>query len=32
MSPPLVLTEDQARTGLEVFEEAVAEAAPGAGA
>jgi len=30
MSPPLVLTEDQARTGLEVFEEAVAEVAPGA--
>jgi len=27
MSPPLVLTEDRARTGLEVFEEAVAEAA-----
>jgi 4-aminobutyrate aminotransferase len=27
MSPPLVLTEEQARTGLEVFEEAVAEAA-----
>jgi 4-aminobutyrate aminotransferase len=25
MSPPLVLTEDQARTGLEVFEEALAE-------
>jgi 4-aminobutyrate aminotransferase len=32
MSPPLVITEDQARTGLEVFEEAVAEAAPGPGA
>jgi 4-aminobutyrate aminotransferase len=28
MSPPLVLTEDQARTGLEVFEEAVVEGAP----
>ena len=27
MSPPLVLTEEQARTGLEVFEEAVAETA-----
>jgi 4-aminobutyrate aminotransferase len=27
MSPPLVLTEEQARTGLEVFEEAVAEVA-----
>ena len=25
MSPPLVITEEQARTGLEVFEEAVAE-------
>jgi 4-aminobutyrate aminotransferase len=31
MSPPLVITEEQARTGLEVFEEAVAESAPGAG-
>ncbi len=29
MSPALVITEEQARTGLEVFEEAVAEAAPG---
>jgi 4-aminobutyrate aminotransferase len=27
VSPPLVLTEEQARTGLEVFEEAVAEVA-----
>ncbi|HYY08836.1 MAG TPA: aminotransferase class III-fold pyridoxal phosphate-dependent enzyme, partial [Actinomycetota bacterium] len=27
MAPPLVITEEQARTGLEVFEEAVAEAA-----
>jgi 4-aminobutyrate aminotransferase len=32
MSPPLVITEEQARTGLEVFEEAVAEVALGAGA
>jgi 4-aminobutyrate aminotransferase len=31
MSPPLVITEEQARTGLEVFEEAVAEVALGAG-
>jgi 4-aminobutyrate aminotransferase len=28
MSPPLVLTEDQARTGLEVFEDAGVEGAP----
>jgi 4-aminobutyrate aminotransferase len=32
LSPPLVLREDQARVALEIFEEVVAETAPGSGA
>ncbi|HEX6579904.1 MAG TPA: acetyl ornithine aminotransferase family protein [Actinomycetota bacterium] len=32
LSPPLVLREDQARVGLDLFEEVVAAAAPGVGA